>query len=159
MSSDLNGSADSRPAPVARSEAEWAAIMEDFERSGLSRREFCESRELTLKTLGNWRCRLCPGGGKGSVVEHVPPAASGWDFGLGRGDRVFRECDLAGSVAKICWSGRRRGFGSAFSQYPCWVTIRSSSAPCSDISSLIMSGPMPKARSTRRTSPLTPGWS
>ena len=44
MSSDLNGSAGSRPARVVRSATEWAAIMEDFARSGLSRREFCESR-------------------------------------------------------------------------------------------------------------------
>ena len=56
--SGLNGSADFRLAPVVRSEAEWTSIMADFERSGLSRREFCESRELSLKTFGNRGRRL-----------------------------------------------------------------------------------------------------
>ena len=75
--SGLNGSGGSRPAPVVRSEAEWAAIMADFERSGLSRRKFCESRELSLKTFGNWRRRLCLGSVKGSFVELAPPPVSG----------------------------------------------------------------------------------
>ena len=44
--------------------------------------------------------------------------------------------------------------GSVFLQNPCWTAICSSSAPCSDINSLIISGPIPKARSTRRTSPI-----
>ena len=86
--SGLNGSAGSRPAPVVRSEAEWNSIMADFERSGLSRREFCESRGLSLKTFGNWRRRLCLGGGKGSFVELAPPAVSGWDVELELGDGV-----------------------------------------------------------------------
>ncbi len=42
----------------------------------------------------------------------------------------------------------------AASQDPCSMAICSSSALCSDISSFSISGPMPKARSTRRTSPL-----
>ena len=75
-------------APVVRSEAEWAVIMADFERSGLSRRAFCESRELSLKTFGNWRRRLCLSGGKGSFVELAPPAVSGWDVELELGDGV-----------------------------------------------------------------------
>ncbi len=53
--------------------------MADFERSGLSRRTIRESRELSMKTLGNWRRRLCLGGGKGSFDELAPPAVSGWD--------------------------------------------------------------------------------
>ncbi len=61
MSSNLNGSAGSRPAPVVRSATEWATIMADFERSGLSQREFCDSRGLSLKTFANWRYRLRPG--------------------------------------------------------------------------------------------------
>ena len=86
--SGLNGSAGSRSAPVVRSEAEWTSIIADFERSGLSQREFCESRELSLKTFGNWRRRLCLGGGKGSFVELSPPAVSGWDVELDLGDGV-----------------------------------------------------------------------
>ena len=49
-----------------------------------------------------------------------------------------------GSVEKTGWSCRACD-GPAFSQNPCWTAIRSSSAPCSDISSLFMSGPMRKA--------------
>ena len=82
--------------------------------------------------------------------------------GFGAGDvRKFRcwAVSPGGSVAKIFRSYRARDFGSPISLYPCWIAIRSSSAPCSNISSLIMSGPMPKARSTRRTSLLMPGWS
>ena len=88
MSSDLNGSAGSRPARVVRSATEWTAIMEDFERSGLSRREFCESRGLSLKTFGNWRHRLGATGGTGSFVELAPPVMSGWDVELELGDGV-----------------------------------------------------------------------
>ena len=79
MSSELNGSAVSRPAPVARSADEWATIMADFERSGMSQRDFCESRSLSVKTFSNWPSRLGPGVGKGSFVELAPPAVSGWD--------------------------------------------------------------------------------
>ncbi len=45
--SGLNGSAGSGPAPVVRSATEWAAIMTKFERTGLSQREYCESRGLS----------------------------------------------------------------------------------------------------------------
>ncbi len=58
MSSDLNVSVGPRPAPVVRSATEWAAIRADFGRSGLSRREFCESRELSLKPSGNGKRRF-----------------------------------------------------------------------------------------------------
>ena len=88
MSIDLNGSAGSHPSRVVRSATEWAAIMADFERSGLSRRAFCESRELSLKTFANWRHRLGATGGKGSFVELAPPAVSGWDVELELGDGV-----------------------------------------------------------------------
>ncbi len=62
-----------------------------------------------------------------------------------------------GSVAKKSPELLRVWPSPAFSQNPCWIAICSSSAPCSCISSLIISGPIPKARSTRRTSPLMPG--
>ena len=88
MSNELNGSAGSRPAPVVRSSDEWAGILADFERSGMSQRSFCESRGLSPKTFSNWRSRLAPGGGKGSFVELAPPAVSGWDVELELGDGV-----------------------------------------------------------------------
>lgn len=88
MSSDLNGSADARPAPVMRSEAEWTNIMVEFERSGMSQRKFCEARGLSLKTFANWRCRLGRGGRRGSFVELAPPAVSGWDVELDLGGGV-----------------------------------------------------------------------
>ncbi len=88
MSSDLNGSAGSRPSRVVRSATEWSTIMADFERSGMSRKRFCESLGLSPKTFSSWRCRLRPGGGKGSFVELAPPAVSGWDVELELGDGV-----------------------------------------------------------------------
>ena len=81
MSSDLNGSAGSRPSRVVRSATEWSTIMADFERSGLSRRAFCETRGLSVKTFGNWRHG--PGAsasgrqGPGHNPETVPPLPVG----------------------------------------------------------------------------------
>ena len=80
MSSELNGSAVSRPAPVVRSADEWATIMADFERSGMSQRDFCESRGLSPKTFSNWRSRLCPGGREGFLRR----ACAACGFRLGR---------------------------------------------------------------------------
>ena len=88
MSSDLNGSAGARPAPVKRGEAEWTNIMAEFERSGMSQRKFCEARGLSLKTFANWRCRLGRGARRGSFVELAPPVVSGWDVELDLGGGV-----------------------------------------------------------------------
>ncbi|MCY4462054.1 MAG: hypothetical protein OXC26_16950 [Albidovulum sp.] len=86
--SGLNGSAGSRRAPVVRSADEWSGIMADFERSGLSQREFCEFRGLSPKSFSNWRFRLRPRGWTGSFVELAPPVSSGWDVELDLGDGV-----------------------------------------------------------------------
>ena len=84
----LNGSSGSRPAPVVRSAAGRSAIMADFERSGMSRREFCASRGLSPKTFGSRRSRLGRTGAGAGFVEIAPPAASGRDVGPGPGDGV-----------------------------------------------------------------------
>ena len=84
----LNGSSGSRPAPVVRSAAGRSAIMADFERSGMSRREFCASRGLSPKTFGSRRSRLGRTGAGAGFVEIAPPAASGRDVELGPGDGV-----------------------------------------------------------------------
>ena len=46
---DMNGSVAGGSAPVMRSEAGWSAIMADFKTSGMTRRSFCESRQLSLE--------------------------------------------------------------------------------------------------------------
>ncbi|MCY4138362.1 MAG: hypothetical protein OXF56_08885 [Rhodobacteraceae bacterium] len=51
MSSDQNGSVGPRPARVARSATEWAAIEEDLESPGMSQGKSGEFPELSLKTL------------------------------------------------------------------------------------------------------------
>ena len=76
-----------RTAPVVRSEAEWRSIMADFERSGMTQREFCEAGGLSLKTFQNWRGRLGASACAGSFVE-LPPPDGGWDVELDLGGGV-----------------------------------------------------------------------
>jgi hypothetical protein len=83
---------------------------------------------------------------------------------LGQMGTAVRRAEAAGRGERLCCKKMSTELlrvwpGPALSQNPCWIAICSSSAPCSCISSLIISGPIPKARSTRRTSPLMPDWS
>ena len=40
---------------VTRSEAEWRAIVQRFERSGLTRSEFCAREGVAASSLSKWR--------------------------------------------------------------------------------------------------------
>ncbi|MFZ5927612.1 MAG: IS66 family insertion sequence element accessory protein TnpA [Acidobacteriota bacterium] len=80
-----------------RSWAEAAQLVAEYESSGLSQRQFCESRGLCLATLSRYRQRLRNTGGEASgdrwVAVEVPgPGAGGAYSGLsvvlGRGRKI-----------------------------------------------------------------------
>ena len=76
-----------------RGEAEWRALMADFERWDGSAVSFCEARGVSRKTFQGWRRRLGltagkPRGKPGGFVEIAAPAGPGWDVELSLGDGV-----------------------------------------------------------------------
>jgi hypothetical protein len=84
-----------------RSAAEGLRIVEEFERSGLSRRQFCEQRNLPITTLDYWRGRRAkatkPRLVKVAVEREEPPA--GFSVVLRNGRRIespwnFRDAEL-----------------------------------------------------------------
>ena len=58
-----------RMKPTKRSELEsfWRAHLDDWRRSDLNQREYCELHGLLLKRFGNWRAKL----------KHEDPAPTG----------------------------------------------------------------------------------
>ena len=72
-----NESAAGAVPAVRRSEAEWSAIMAEFDRSGLTQKEFCGRRGLSCKTFGAWRRRLGLVGEPGGFVRIEPPSPAG----------------------------------------------------------------------------------
>ena len=74
--SDKESAAGPVPA-LQRSEAEWAAIMAEFDRSGLTQKDFCGRKGVSCKTFRAWRRRLGLGGGAGGFVRIEPPAPAG----------------------------------------------------------------------------------
>lgn len=72
-------------APRRRSESEWRAIVERFERSGMPTSLFCRKLGVSVKTLQFWRWKLRRSSSSGptglaefiDVRPAVTPAASG----------------------------------------------------------------------------------
>jgi len=54
-----------------RTAAQWRKLVEQFERSGQTRGEFCAAEGLALSTFDGWRRKLGPA----SAVEAAPPEA------------------------------------------------------------------------------------
>jgi len=84
-----------------RSSEEVVRIVEEFERSGLKRRQFCERNNLSVTTLDYWRwkkakatkARLVP------VAVQQPGPSEGFSLTLAKGRRIespwkFPEADL-----------------------------------------------------------------
>ena len=80
-----------------RGEAEWRALMADFERWEGSQVSFCEARGVSRKTFQGWRRRLGLTAGKprgerrgqpGGFVEIAASAGPGWDVELSLGEGV-----------------------------------------------------------------------
>jgi len=60
---------------VRRSEAEWRAVMDRYEASGLSESAFCRRAKLPRSSFVKWKRQLA-GGARPSpaFVEWIPPA-------------------------------------------------------------------------------------
>ena len=74
-------------------EAEWRALMSDFELWDGSQASFCEARGVSRKTFQGWRRRFGLTAGKrrgrpGGFVEIAASAGPGWDVELSLGDGV-----------------------------------------------------------------------
>ena len=74
-----------------RSEAEWRALMADFERWNGSQASFCDARGVLRKTFQGWRHRLGLTAGKrrakpDGFVEIAAASGPGWDIELSLGD-------------------------------------------------------------------------
>ena len=98
MADDASAAAvDGDTTRTFRSEAEWRALMADFEGWDGSQESFCEARGVSRKTFQGWRRRLGltagrrrgKGGGEaGGFVEIAASAGPGWDVELSLGDGV-----------------------------------------------------------------------
>jgi hypothetical protein len=91
-----------------RSTAEGLRIVEEFERSGLKRRQFCEQNNLPITTLDYWRWRKTkaakPRLVKVSVEDEQPSA--GFSVVLPNGRRIegpwnFRDAELARLIRAV----------------------------------------------------------
>lgn len=94
MSDEVSAAAvDGHTTRTFRGEAEWRALMADFERWDGSAVSFCEARGVPRKTFQGWRRRLGltagkPRGKPGGFVEVAAAAGPGWDVELSLGDGV-----------------------------------------------------------------------
>lgn len=86
---------------VRRGEAQWRALVGEFEASGDSRRGFCARHGISISTFDLWRKRLgsaaskaaaSPGAGDGLFVELRAPRAE-----------LARGCDASRSAAPGAW--------------------------------------------------------
>jgi hypothetical protein len=91
-----------------RSSAEGLRIVEEFESSGLSRRQFCEQRNLPMTTLDYWRGKKAEAAKPRLVevsVENKEPS-SGFSVVLPNGRRIespwnFRDAELARLIRAV----------------------------------------------------------
>jgi hypothetical protein len=83
-----------------RSEAEIAALVAGYERSGLTRREYCERAGLALTTLDYYRQKRIQRQSPRLVAVRVTPAgtkaAQGMALVLGNGRRV----EISGEIVE-----------------------------------------------------------
>ena len=72
----------------------WKKLFEEYERSGMKRKEFCAEREIRLTTFDYWRCRLRKTGGQGTdVVEVARVSVPAAPITVRVNDRVVIELD------------------------------------------------------------------
>ncbi len=74
-------------------EAEWRALMSDFERWEGSQVSFCAARGISRKTFQGWRRRLgltarSTAGKRGGFVEIASAPGAAWDVELSLGGGV-----------------------------------------------------------------------
>ena len=90
MMKDALETADARPAPVVRGEAEWRALMAEYGNWDGTQVAFCRARGISRKTFQAWRRRfgLTHRPKSGGFVEIAPAPAPGWDVELDLGGGV-----------------------------------------------------------------------
>lgn len=70
---------------IRRSREEWRAIVEKFETSGLSTREFCRREGVGAESLRRWRNRLAASAAA-NFIDVLPASVvaghSGWELDL-----------------------------------------------------------------------------
>lgn len=77
----------SRKKQVRRTEAQWHSLLDAFERSELSVKQFCAEHELTVSSFHLWRNKR-RAVAKEQFVPLVAPTVSpsGWEIELSLGD-------------------------------------------------------------------------
>jgi hypothetical protein len=83
-----------------RSASEIRRIVEDFQNSGLTRREFCQRRQIPLTTLDYWRRARSRQPRLLEVEVGASAAAAGFTLSLANGRRIesswrFGDAELA----------------------------------------------------------------
>jgi len=76
-----------RKKQVRRTEAQWHDLLDTFERSDLSVKQFCAEQELTVSSFHLWRNKRRAVAKEQFVPLVAPTAApSGWEIELSLGD-------------------------------------------------------------------------
>ncbi len=85
---------------IHRSREQWQALLDQYERSGLSPRAFCQQWDLSYGTFSRWRRRLLSDQDDTTLpaspdlfvelANHAEsPAAASWDVELQLGENTF----------------------------------------------------------------------
>ena len=83
---------------VRRTEAEWRAVMERFEKSGLSVSSFCRRAKLPRNSFTKWRRRVSGSRSPSpAFVEWIAPSPAAPEGAVERGGSEF-ELSLPGGV-------------------------------------------------------------
>lgn len=86
-------------------ENRWREMCTKFRESGMSRRAFCESREIPLSTLGYWLKRFAETPTVGTTSEFVPVGTIAVTrssvLRIRLGERVIVELDLPADESVI----------------------------------------------------------
>ena len=93
MTNDVSAAAVDDSTREFRNEAEWRALMADFDRWEGSQVSFCKARGVPLKTFQGWRRKFgltstTAAGKPGGFVEIAAASGPGWDVELSLGDGV-----------------------------------------------------------------------
>ena len=93
MTNDVLAAAVDDSTREFRNEADWRALMADFDRWEGSQVSFCKARGVPLKTFQGWRRKFgltstAAAGKPGGFVEIAAASRPGWDVELSLGDGV-----------------------------------------------------------------------
>lgn len=75
-----------------RSREQWQQLLDEQRRSGLTQRQFCRSKDISVSSFQNWKRKLTQTGHDDAWLEvgQIPlGTASGWDIELELGNGVM----------------------------------------------------------------------